>query len=114
MHGYNTIHGVAYVNNVTFADFPGTAGAAGGCSAGQFAISSHALSVDAAHPHFFSGGATINSPGLFQLTGPKAEWRNEADCGTASYKLPDGSQLPLNCQGPRHSMFRSGGAGELL
>lgn len=44
--------------------------------------------------------------GLFHMYSPDPDWRNEADCGMAEYKRPDGSTLPLNCAGPKHAYFR--------
>jgi hypothetical protein len=44
--------------------------------------------------------------GLFKLEEPDPEWRNEADCGEATFRRPDDSIVPLNCAGPRHSYFR--------
>lgn len=50
----------------------------------------------------------VNVPdaGLFLMHGPDPEWRNEADCGEATYTRPDGSTIPLNCAGPKHAYFR--------
>lgn len=43
---------------------------------------------------------------MFKLTGPNPMWRNEADCGEATFKRPDGTVIPLNCAGPAHLYFR--------
>ena len=50
----------------------------------------------------------INVPdaGLFKLYNSDPEWRNEADCGEATYKRSDGSIIDLNCAGPKHTYFR--------
>jgi hypothetical protein len=48
----------------------------------------------------------VTDEGLFHMYSPDPDWRNEADCGMAEYKRPDGSTLPLNCAGPKHAYFR--------
>jgi hypothetical protein len=50
----------------------------------------------------------VAEEGLFKLSEPDPDWRNEADCGEATFKRPDGSLVPLNCAGPRHTYFRCG------
>lgn len=49
---------------------------------------------------------SVTDEGLFHMYSPDPDWRNEADCGMAEYKRPDGSTLPLNCAGPKHAYFR--------
>lgn len=49
--------------------------------------------------------ASVTDEGLFYMYSPDPDWRNEADCGMAEYKRPDGSTLPLNCAGPKHAYF---------
>jgi hypothetical protein len=46
--------------------------------------------------------------GLFKLEEPDPSWRGESDCGEATFRRPDGSIIPLNCAGPRHTYFRCG------
>ena len=39
------------------------------------------------------------SQGLMKLTGPRADWRSEDDCGTVTYSAPGNRTIPLNCAG---------------
>jgi hypothetical protein len=50
--------------------------------------------------------ANVPDAGLFFMHSPDPEWRNEADCGEATYTRPDGTTIPLNCAGPKHAYFR--------
>jgi hypothetical protein len=67
------------------------------------------VAPDAFHPHFLASSNVLDTPraALLYLYGQDPEWRNEADCGVATFKDPrDGTLLPLNCNGPRHVYFR--------
>ncbi|KAG1658047.1 hypothetical protein FOA52_004206 [Chlamydomonas sp. UWO 241] len=103
LKGYPTLLGIARHVNVTFADFPGAA-----CGSGAYALANHGKQPDAFHPHHFWGTRLINvtEDGLLLLEDSDPAWRNEADCGEATFDAPTGETLLLNCAGPRHALFR--------
>jgi hypothetical protein len=63
---------------------------------------------DAVHPHYFKDMTVTNvaPDGLIKMAEPLEEWRNESDCGEATYKRDDGSVVKLNCAGPRRAFFK--------
>ena len=110
MMGYAMVHGKFSVSGVTIADFLGPAGC-GGSGAGTFALANHPEAPDVDHPFFFNNMNVVNvasghGQGMFKIHGPDPMWRNEADCGEAVWKRPDGSTIDLNCAGPAHAYFR--------
>ena len=89
------------ISGTTFASFAGGSAAASSCLDGTFALANHEFAPDASHPHFFD---TINlqstaAQGLVLMNEPDPEWRNEADCGMATFNRSDGRSIPLNCAG---------------
>jgi hypothetical protein len=104
----SSLQGVMRVTNATFASFKGAAGC-GGAAGGTWAMGNHPVAPDAFHPHFLARSTLVDTPqaALFKLYGQDPDWRNEADCGVATWKDPaDGAVIPLNCNGPRHVYFR--------
>jgi hypothetical protein len=63
---------------------------------------------DAVHPTYLKSIALVDvaSDGLLQTSEPLDEWRNESDCGVATFKRPDGSIVPLNCAAPRRALIK--------
>jgi hypothetical protein len=63
---------------------------------------------DAVHPTYLKDMALVDvaTDGLLLASEPLDEWRNESDCGEATFKRPDGSIVPLNCAGPRRALYR--------
>ncbi|KAG1667228.1 hypothetical protein FOA52_009793 [Chlamydomonas sp. UWO 241] len=103
LKGYATILGIARHRNMTFANFPGSS-----CGAGVYALANHVKQADVFHPHHFWGTTLVNvaQNGLLYLQDSDPAWRNEADCGEATFTQPSGGTLLLNCAGPRHALFR--------
>jgi hypothetical protein len=96
-HGYHAVLGVTRASGITFASFAGP----GSCLAGTYALANHEAAPDAAHPVFMAATnlQSVAAAGLVLQREPDPEWRNEADCGMATFNRSDGRSILLNCAG---------------
>lgn len=102
LKGYNIVQGRTDYYNTTFANFYGATNAA--CVLPTHALANHPLNPEAFHPTALrqSTLVSVTPEGLFKHYDMNPAWRNENDCGEATYTRSDGTVINLNCSGPRH------------